>query len=158
MDHSIYTILILYYIFYLFYVAIFKKENKIEITWFFLQIPNSSPMMPVSAQGTSVDVKSTAVVKYSSVKFPVQFSKIRQNTDLNHPPSDRHHSGYYMFSDRTRHANREKFSEFLRYFTHFYKAFIFVYLNIKIYVIWVFITNVNRIRVYLLCRVKKRAK
>ncbi|XP_059139586.1 erythroid differentiation-related factor 1-like [Physella acuta] len=76
-------------------------------------IPNSGPMMPVPNQGTSVDVKSTAVVKYTSVKFPVQISQIRQNTDLNHPPSDRHHSGYYMFSDRTRHATREKFSEFL---------------------------------------------
>ncbi|CAL1540361.1 unnamed protein product, partial [Lymnaea stagnalis] len=51
-------------------------------------------------------------VKYSSVKFPVQFSTIRLNTDLNHPPSDRQCSGYYMFSDQHMEQNTAHFSEF----------------------------------------------
>ncbi|XP_005109257.2 uncharacterized protein LOC101857061 [Aplysia californica] len=47
------------------------------------------------------DVKSTAVVKYSSMKTPVQFSTIRLNTDLNFPPSDRQRAGCYMFGEQS---------------------------------------------------------
>ncbi|CAG5124331.1 unnamed protein product, partial [Candidula unifasciata] len=62
---------------------------------------------------TGSEVKSSAVVKYSSVKFPVQFSTIRLNTDLNYPPSGRHQAGFYMFQDQHMHHNAPHFSQFL---------------------------------------------
>lgn len=38
--------------------------------------------------GHSSDVKSTAVVKYTSVKTPAKFCKLQINTNLNDPPSN----------------------------------------------------------------------
>uniref|UniRef100_A0A2C9M859 Erythroid differentiation-related factor 1 n=1 Tax=Biomphalaria glabrata TaxID=6526 RepID=A0A2C9M859_BIOGL len=71
------------------------------------------PLAPVGHPGVSLDFKSSAVVKYTSVKFPVQFSTIRLDTDLNHPPSDRYRSGYFMFSDHHMRPGPSKFSDFL---------------------------------------------
>ncbi|KAH9489661.1 hypothetical protein Btru_056271 [Bulinus truncatus] len=71
------------------------------------------PLTPVGQSGVSLDFKSSAIVKYSSVKFPAQFSTIRLDTDLNHPPSDRIQSGYYMFSDHHVRPGASKFSDFL---------------------------------------------
>ncbi|RUS90966.1 hypothetical protein EGW08_001270 [Elysia chlorotica] len=63
------------------------------------------------ASSSSVsDVKSTAVVKYSSVKWPLQFSTIGLNTDLNHPPTDPR--GLTVYFDRSIPAN-SNFSKFL---------------------------------------------
>ncbi|BFY97316.1 hypothetical protein BsWGS_00355 [Bradybaena similaris] len=66
-----------------------------------------------ASAGTSSEIKSSAVVKYSSVKFPVQFSTIRLNTDLNYPPSGRLQAGFYMFQDQHMHNNAPRFSQFL---------------------------------------------
>ena len=56
--------------------------------------------LSVVSSSTS-DVKSSAVVKYSSMKIPVQFSTIRLNTDLNHPPTDRQQAGCFMFGEQS---------------------------------------------------------
>lgn len=69
---------------------------------------------PIVSVGTITDIKSTAVVKYSSVNIPVQFPNIRLNTDLNYPPSDRHQAGVFMFQDQHMHNSAHRFSQFLR--------------------------------------------
>ncbi|GFS03137.1 erythroid differentiation-related factor 1-like [Elysia marginata] len=55
------------------------------------------------------DIKSTAVVKYSSVKWPLQFSTIRLNTDLNHPPTDQTRSRVYFDRSMPTASNFSKF-------------------------------------------------
>ena len=65
----------------------------------------------MATSSSASDIKSTAVVKYSSVKWPVQFSTIRLNTDLNHPPSDQ--TGFTVYYDGSMPASHN-FSQFLR--------------------------------------------
>ena len=86
----------------MFYVYLIRPSfvlnvTKIHIILFHFQaLDQQLSVVPT----TSSDVKSSAVVKYSSIKIPVQFSTIRLNTDLNHPPTDRQQAGCFMFGEQ----------------------------------------------------------
>jgi len=68
--------------------------------FFYVEAADTDVKQDLSIMSTS-DVKSTAVVKYSSMEIPAHFSTIRLNTDLNHPPADRQHPSCFMFGDKS---------------------------------------------------------